>query len=309
MQEGNVMHRKWTRERIIRQILQCEAEGLPLTVGEPGISHALYQAGSRIFGSWRNAIQAAGIPLERGRYGEKWPPGRILTIIRNLARRHHPLNVKELEGRYGSMLSAARRLFGSWSKAVLAAGVDPTKLRRVVPWNRERVIEAILTRALRNESLSAQSIQPRSMVEAGRKFFGSWAAALETAGLDPKAIAVRRIVPPSHTPVPDLATGAEPIHRRGKPWTKEAIIASIHARLRQQMPLNGNALYRDDTALYLAAKRRFGNWSNALLSAGLNPDDHRRVGKPKHRLETPGTVQESAGTSHIDDAMRPDDPA
>lgn len=301
------MQKKWTRERIIRQILECEAKGLPLTVGEPGISHALYQAGTRIFGSWRNAVQAAGVPLERGRYGEKWPPGRILTIIRNLARRHHPLNAKQLEHRYGSMLSAARRFFGSWSKAVLAAGVDPTKLRRVVPWNRERVIEAILTRALRNESLLAQSIQPRSMVEAGRKFFGSWAAALETAGLDPKAIAVRPVAPPSHPPVPDLATGAEPIHRRGKPWTKEAIIVSINARLRLQMPLNGSALYRDDTALYLAAKRRFGNWSNALLSAGLNPDHHRRVGKPMRRLETPGTVQESGAKPHTDSGMRPDD--
>ena len=138
------MQKKWTRERIIRQILECEAKGLPLTVGEPGISHALYQAGTRIFGSWRNAIQAAGIPPERGVHGEKGPPARILTIIRNLARRHRPLSAKQLEHRYGSMLPAARRLFGSWSKAVLAAGVDPTKLRRVVPWTRERVIEAIL---------------------------------------------------------------------------------------------------------------------------------------------------------------------
>ena len=288
------MHKKWTRERIIRQILECEAEGLPLTVGEPGISHALYQAGTRIFGSWRNAIQAAGIPLERGRFGEKWPPGRILTIIRNLARRHQPLSAKQLEHRYGSMLPAARRLFGSWSKAVLASGVDPTKLQRVVPWTRERVIEAILTRALRNESLSAQSTQPRSMVEAGRKFFGSWAAALEAAGVDPKANAVRPVAPLGRTPVVDLATGAEPIHRRGQPWTREMVVVAIHARLRQQKPLNASALYRDDTALYLAAKRRFGNWSNVLLAAGLSPDDHRRIARRKDHLETPGTVVESA---------------
>ena len=47
------MRNKWTRERIIRNILECEAEGLPLTVGEPGISQSLYQAGARIFGSWQ----------------------------------------------------------------------------------------------------------------------------------------------------------------------------------------------------------------------------------------------------------------
>ena len=57
---------KWTREEIIRRILDLDAKGYPLTVGKPGVSPALYQAGSRIFGSWRNALQAAG---QGRRYG------------------------------------------------------------------------------------------------------------------------------------------------------------------------------------------------------------------------------------------------
>ena len=148
------MRKKWTREQIIHRIVECEANAWPLKVGEPGVSQAVYQAGTRLFGSWRNAIQAAGIPPQRANCGEKWPPARILMIIRNLARRIRPLSSTQLERRYGSMLTAARRLFGSWTKAVVAAGVDPTKLQRVVPWTPERVIESILNRALRNESLS-----------------------------------------------------------------------------------------------------------------------------------------------------------
>jgi hypothetical protein len=302
------MRNKWTREQIIRLILQCEAEGLPLTVGEPGISHSLYQAGARVFGSWRNAIQAAGLPPERGNCGEKWPPARILTIIRNLERCHHPLNVKQLEHRYGSMLSAARRLFGSWSKAVLAAGVDPTKLQRVVPWTRERVIEDILTRALRDESLAARSMQPRSLVAAGQRFFGSWSAALEVAGLDPKATTFRTTAPPTRAPARTPATGTEPTHRPAQSWTREAVIAAIQTRLRQQKPMNASALYRDDAALYLAARRCFSNWRNALIAAGLSPDDHRRVARSKGRLATPGSLNESARRSQADDAMRPEHP-
>jgi hypothetical protein len=302
------MRNKWTREQIIRQILECEAEGLPLTVGDPGISHSLYQAGARIFGAWRNAIQAAGLPPERGNCGEKWPPARILTIIRNLERRHRPLNLKQLEHRYGSMLSAARRLFGSWSKAVLAAGVDPTKLQRVVPWTRERVIEGILTRALRDESLAARSMQPRSLVEAGRRFFGSWSAALEVAGLDPKAVALRTNAHATRVPARAQVTGTEPTHRPAQSWTREAVIAAIQTRLRQQKPLNASALSRDDAALYLAARRRFSNWRNALIAAGLCPNDHRGVAGGKGRLATPGSSNESARRSQADDAMRPDYP-
>ena len=181
---------KWTREEIIRRILDLDAKGYPLTVGKPGVSPALYQAGSRIFGSWRNALQAAGLSPDRGSRAERWPPAKILMVIRNLSRRRRPLRKKELEERFGSLVSAARRIFGSWSKAILASGVDPAKLRRVVPWTRERVLETLLTRALRNQPVSARLMEPRSIVEAGRRFFGSWSATLEAAGLDPAVAAV-----------------------------------------------------------------------------------------------------------------------
>jgi hypothetical protein len=303
------MRNKWTRERIIHYILECEAEGRPLTVGEPGISQALYQAGSRIFGSWRNAIQAAGIRPERDNYGEKWSPAKILMIIRNLARRHRPLNTAQLERRYGSMLSAARRLFGSWSKAVLAAGVDPAKLQRVVPWTRERVIEAVLTRALRNEPLSGRSTQPRSLVEAGQRFFGSWAAAVEAAGLDPKAIVLLQPSSANPAAVAVPAAGTEYVHRPRQPWAREMVITAILTRLRQQKSLNALALSTEDRALYRAATRRFGNWSNALLAAGLDPGDHQRCVGRQHRAERPRTPDESMRKSQTDDVVRRDPPA
>ena len=301
------MRNKWTRERIIHDILECEAQEGSLKVGDSGVSQALYQAGVRMFGSWRNVLQAAGIPPERGNCGQKWPPARILMIIRNLARRHRPLSKTQLEHRYGSMLSAARRLFGSWSKAVLAAGIDPMKLQRVVPWTSERVIEAILTRALRNESLAARSTQPRSLVEAGQRFFGSWAAAMGAAGLDPKAIAS----PPTASNQPTATTptnGAEFIHRPRQPWTKEMVIAAIQSRLSQQKSMNAEALARDDRALYRAATRRFTNWSDALRAAGVNPDDHRRGPGRKGGPQASSPSGEPTRKSQTCDALRPDEP-
>src|SRR5947199_3135063 len=219
---------KWTREAISRRILDLDAKGYPLTVGRPGVSQALYQAGSRIFGSWRNALQAAGLSPDRGSRAEKWPPARILMVIRNLSRRRRPLRKKELEERFGSMVSAARRIFGSWSRAILASGVDPAKLRRVVPCTRERVLETLLTRALRNQPVSARLMEPRSIVEAGRRFFGSWPATLEAAGLDP-AVVGRRSSPSqaSETGSPASGTVREPTPRLC--WTPEKIVAAILA--------------------------------------------------------------------------------
>jgi hypothetical protein len=267
---------KWTREEIIRRILDLDAKGYPLTVGRPGVSPALYQAGSRIFGSWRNALLAAGLSPDRGNCDERWPPAKILMVIRNLSRRRRPLRKRELEERFGNLVSAARRVFGSWSKAILASGVDPAKLRRVAPWTRERILETLLTRALRNQPVSARLMEPRSIVEAGRRFFGTWSATLEAAGLDPAVYTVRPRSTRARASAPSV-TGA----RRAPPprlsWTPEKVVAAIRARHLQQKPLYAVAVQREETPLYCAARRHFKNWRSALLAAGLCPEKHRLI--------------------------------
>jgi hypothetical protein len=308
MREDDDMPTKWTREMIIRQILDREAQGLLVRLGAQGVSQSLYQAGIRIFGSWRNALQAAGIPPERVLTGEKWSPAKILVIIRNLSRRCRPLSATQLERRYGNMQAAARRLFGSWSKAVVAAGVDPVKLQRVIPWSPERVIETILTRALRNEPLSARSVKPRSLLEAGQRFYGSWAEALRAAGLDAATIDSPGADVPGHpagaVPADMDVTG----HKPRQPWTNELVIAAIQRRLQQGKPLTVKALYREDNALYRAATRHFGSWCNALLAAGLHPLDPRKQTGHAGQTEVPAPGEASTQESQANPEERPDQP-
>jgi hypothetical protein len=171
---------------IIRDILRRERAGLPLVspLAKNGVEHAMYQAASRIFGSWRNAVAAAGLPASRARAKSEWTPARIRRVIRSLARRKRPVATRELAQRYGHLVQAARRHYGSWSKAVMLAGVDPQQLRRTPPWTKERVIEGILLRTIRNESLERRVVEPRAMVDAGTRLFGSWRAALVAAGVN-----------------------------------------------------------------------------------------------------------------------------
>ena len=295
------MPRKWTREEIVRQILQREATGLPLTHGGAnGVEQPLYQAAVRIFGSWRNAVISSGISSSRAARTDRWSPAKIFIVIRNLARRRRPISVVELERRFGSMVSAARRQFGSWTKAVVAAGVEPTNLRRVVPWTRELIIEAILTRALRNDPLTPHHVQPRSLVEAGRRFFGDWSAALAAAGLDPKSCGSRV------SPDPPIVRQVPACQSRLPPWTKERVIAAITDRLAERMPMNSKSVYRLDRSLFSAATRRFGNWSNALRAAGVDPADHRRYRKPTQRPATAEVDGVPAQQSQPAETMRPD---
>ena len=284
---------KWTREGIIREMLRREAAGLPLVhTKKPGqgVESTLYAAGVRIFGSWRSVLMAAGITPELGQAHEKWSLPKVLGIIRMLAQRRRRLRPEEIQRRYGNVDEAARRYFGSWPKAILAAGVDPAKILRVVPWSKERIIEAILTRVLHNKPLGVRSVSPPSLAEAAVRIFGSWDSALMAAGLDPQAYvdAEPEAQAPSRRGRPrkvDAGVPASnslergnpataPVRRVRKPptpWSDQTVLEAIVARHQAQRRMDVSSVQTEARSLYRAATWRHGTWRSALLAAGLDP--------------------------------------
>ncbi len=261
---------KWTRERVIREILARETAGETLTAShKKGVGSRLYQAGTRMFGSWRNALLAAGISPARARLTERWPPEKVISTIIALSRKEKPLGPTELQRRHGYLVRAAQRHFGSWAKAVAAAGVDPSRLRRIPQWSRDAIIKAILERALDNAPLGSRNVRPRSLAEAGARAFGSWRAALLAAGVQPQLVPIK-------LPRVEGTDGARKLPGPAQLWTEQGVIDAILARLHEQKPINAVAVYVDHRSLYRVGERRFGNWRKALIAAGLNPDEVRK---------------------------------
>ena len=87
------------------------------------------------------------------------------------------------------------------------------------------------------------------LFNAARRHFGTWAKAIEAAGLDYDAVR----------------------HKPRNPYqTKVAIVRAIHARKRQGHPLTVSSLRHGphrDVSLLEAALRRFGRWSVAMQVA------------------------------------------
>ncbi len=277
--------RRWTRKTIIQELLQREVDGRSLSASRRGVDTTLYQAAKREYGSWREALVSAGIAPQRTMPSERWPPQKILNALRHLAKRKRPMTLAKVRKRYHGLVPAAQRVFGSWPSALVAAGVDPAKLRCVPRWTRDRVIEAILTRDLRNEPLGSRTTQPQSLVDAAQRFFGTWAAAKKAAGaglLSTDMAPVNgeaqtdRLWPPDQKPPclrPDHPPHPVPVHRPRERWTAELVQASICARLGRGQRLNATAVSHEDDRLYRAASRHFGTWHNALVAAGVNPQD------------------------------------
>ena len=269
----------WTRERIIRELLICESTGQKLTSSrQHGVDSRLYQAGIRLFGSWRHALLAAGISPARAKLRARWPPEKILERIVALSQRGRPLGPAELRRRHGGMVQAAQRQYGTWAKAVAAAGVELVLLRRVSLWTRDGVIQAILARALQSAPLGSRSVRPRSLAQAGTRLFGSWRAALAAAGVRPSSQAARAGAAGPGASGSTSTAFMSPTERQVRGWTPQSVVDAILARLREHKPLNAKAVYTDERSLHRAATKRFGNWRKALIAAGLNPDQFQKGG-------------------------------
>ena len=125
---------RWTRDEIITRICELHDAGEDLLDPNFKVRHrSLYLAACahRYFGSWRRAVEGAGLNHEKMRESRVWTKPRILRTIKQLAREGQPLGWAYIEQHEPGIYRAARRKenFGSWANALNAAGVTESHPR------------------------------------------------------------------------------------------------------------------------------------------------------------------------------------
>jgi hypothetical protein len=241
------------RRQIAGETLSCKK------IGREKLGTAFLNRTKALFGRWSDAVVAAGFePYEGAK--SPWPHAdrvAILTEIRRRKRGGKSLRAKKVaREKWGQPLtSRARQLFGSWSEAMRAAGLQPNKRTRTwwVDADKAAIMAWIRRRRRKRESLRLAKVRKvkhaRGLLYRCDKLFGSWNAAL-------------------------LATGVEPA-RENSPWrraNKAAVLAEIRQRRRAGQSLIAKQVIYSKwgSPLVLRANVLFGSWRNALLSAGIN---------------------------------------
>lgn len=183
--------RKWSQEKVVGTILKLSEAGKPLYAHH--ILHnygTLYTAAGNYFGSWRQAIKAAGLDYTkiRRKLAKKWTRELVLEEIKRRRAEGLPLN----EWEAGSYLtSPARRLFGSWQKAINAAGLTYGEIkkgsnRKKGWWTPNRVLMRIRQLEKQGVRLNSKNMHQHhaALLDGGKRFFGSWYQALRAADID-----------------------------------------------------------------------------------------------------------------------------
>ncbi len=187
-----LLSRKWSKRRIIELIQEEYVNGLRLERRGFG-DIKLAERAKRYFGSWREAVKAAGLEsrmLERLK--SRWSAKDVLKAIRSISESNQDLSKA---WRDTALTNVARKHFGTWRKAILAAGCEPARRS----WSKELVIQEIHERHRRNQPLTRIVLgKENPLADPAIRLFGSWRAALIAAGISQKQVprlksSVRRV--------------------------------------------------------------------------------------------------------------------
>jgi hypothetical protein len=200
-------------------------EGVNLNYAQ--IAHdqvALLRAATRYFGSWRAAIEYAGLNYDDIRRYKSWTKPRILERIRELHALGEDLSWRHVSTVVDPQLAAAatkRKHFGSWKAAVSEAGLDYGTIRRYREWDADTITSRVNELHSQGIDLNAKSMEEYdiTLITAARRRFDSWDKALTAAGLDYKKIVLRT-----------------PFKRRRREADAEAVISERPARSRPGRP-------------------------------------------------------------------------
>ena len=112
-------------ERVITEIKEIFSPGAEKPSNIAKEHSALYLRACKVFGSWKNALEASGVDYESSRNNKKWTRQRIVREIRKLNTEGESLRPSVLrKNGMTALVSAADYHFGSWRKAVESCGVE-----------------------------------------------------------------------------------------------------------------------------------------------------------------------------------------
>lgn len=244
-------NKSWNKPLITEEIRLWHEGGKPLYSHYMRLNYQdLLAAGIRYFGTWRAAVESAGIPYDSVRKYRNWSRERIIETIKRLEKEGVDLSFRSMMlSKYAPMVYAAIRPnhFGTWRNALSAAGLAPEEIYRYRSWSDESIIAEI--RRLNDEGadLSSKKMDETSnqLIATARRRFGNWGTAVESAGIDYSLI------------------------RRRRRWTHELVLKEIRELQKIGVDLRSGEVRNQYPALFAAAckDRFFGSWTKALQAA------------------------------------------
>jgi hypothetical protein len=184
------------------------------------------------------------------------------------------------------LLEAGHHLFGSWDRALEAAGLNAFEIRQKI--HRFLTPESVLAE-LRRRHQAGLPLNTGALYDgphddaalhvAAKRHFSAWEKALRAAGIDPAA--VRKPTPTAKKQFPDLA----------------ALIAEIKRLAQTGIPLDTKSMRQSEhRPLVTWAVKLLNSWNKALVLAGQEEHAVSAKGRRIYRYSNRDAGQGSRST-------------
>lgn len=254
----------WDKPLILKTLRHEHRAGHDLSYNALTVRmQSLVSAAAYHFGSYRGAVEKAGIDYAVVTRRPRWTKQSIIKLIKEARRRGDDLHWSAVTSRRDELGLAAfaslqPRLFGRWDRALQAAGLDADDVSQYRRWDRNTVVYELKHRARDGEPLNSGSIQKEDpgLHAAAVRHFGSYDESLRAAKLEPDKFRQRRR------------------------WEKADVVRGLAGIMRDGKGLSSSTVREHDSALYGAASRLFGTFTAARKAAEKgNPDRGRSARK------------------------------
>lgn len=147
----------------------------------------VYAAAEREFGSWKDAIEAAGLDYSAIRKYKSWTRQSVILEIQAAHERGEAINSQSAQNNLKPLYMAAIKRFRSWGQAVRLAGIDYNEIRMRRSMTKAEIKREILDLFRKHVDLSYTSMRAnyQYLLAAGMKKLGggSWDAARKYCGI------------------------------------------------------------------------------------------------------------------------------
>ncbi len=271
-----------------------------------------YLTARKLFGSWENALKAAGVdtpPVTKEQIVlaiKAMEEAQLRPNLRAVKTDKDGVYTRAIQQKHGftfnslSVYTYALKFFGSWDEALRAAGIDPLIARKKGSLGKIKTKEDLLRgiKALAKDKLLRGTDRIRKDADGTRaavlrkvygvklssfrfylkavELFGSWKAALEAAGIK-HAESIESIPAGLLSSKEQILKGVFALKKmKGIDLNEAAMLADRGNRRGRALedvydyPVSGKFLYEK-------ARKIFGSWDDALRAAGIDPAEVRKL--------------------------------
>jgi hypothetical protein len=236
----------WTKDEILYSLKKLYKDGKDLSYNALARrKQSLVSAAAYHFGSYRRAVERAGIDYATVVRRPRWTKPAIIQLIKNARRTDQDLHWSAVTKRRDELGRAAfaalqKRLFGSWDRALHGAGLDADEISQYRKWGKDSIVFELKSRYREHEPLNSGAVQKEDpgLHAAAVRHFGTYDNALRAAKVNPSKI------------------------RRRQRWSKEEVGKQLKAFARKHS-LTDAALRQHAPALYGAVLRFFKSVAGA----------------------------------------------